>query len=603
MSKSDIITSSPSCVINDFIRDICNSTGCEPSILDSYQVTLAVNKKPDTGSSDVVEYTPSICPTQDCQSEGPNTHVASLSSIHTNIKSFDCVKRNVNSPKCLVTLDVDLDNHCNTQADLLSSSSIQLDAFEQATHMPAQRAECSTTATVNDKAPHRKNFHRSSVTHGHQPNAKFEKTNCSLPTQNTSNQSNSLDSTNILPLVHDLLPLRYLIKPADYPDYDTLQSCERIIDHISTEVIKRVQCMYNAIVFNVPDSTNIKTLKNALLKACEIPDSHCTCKRLRKSSANTSCPIMFEFNSIVDASRFVNNQHLFRKASSFKNVRIIHDRTPIQRRAKQSIPADEINHQKDTTGPTDVNTKHHLNLKRSPPPSDPKMKLDMVTNTKSSISPVVKQPKKHSIAAKDINKNLTRHARTIENPCNIFTSSSKIPNKNVRNKTLMPGIHSVKPDSASPITHTLKSPKRTSMVSNRTDTSQPISFSFPHHFNTTSCSYPTSTIRLRNTKYNYAHIPGAQPHGLNRLNFQHSLLGDPPSKCYFPRNTLPRHQNSLYNFPTNQSPHHFFSFPHPAVMPPINLMSNSLFPYSQMCPLQTPRIPQFPYAYLHAIVN
>ncbi|VDQ14639.1 unnamed protein product [Trichobilharzia regenti] len=234
---------------------------------------------------------------------------------------------------------------------------------------------------------------------------------------------------DILPLVHDLLPLRYLMKPADCPDYDTLQFCERTIDHISTEVIKHVQCMYNAIVFNVPDSANIKTLKNALLKTCEIPDSHCRCKRLRKSSANTSCPIMFEFNNIVDASRFVNNQHLFKRVSNFKNIRIIHDRIPIQRHAKQSVSAGEISHQKDTTSPIDVNKKYHLNPKRNPPPSYPEIKPGTVTNTKSSTSPAVKQPEKHPLAAKGTNENPNRHAKYIENPCIAFTSSSQILRK------------------------------------------------------------------------------------------------------------------------------------------------------------------------------
>ncbi|VDQ11003.1 unnamed protein product [Trichobilharzia regenti] len=181
---------------------------------------------------------------------------------------------------------------------------------------------------------------------------------------------------------------------------------------------------------------------------------------------------MFECHSNKDASRFVNNHQLLRRTSTFKNLRIIHNRTPIQRRAKQSIPAGEISHQKDITGPTDVNTKHHLNLKRSPPPSYFKMRLDTDTNTKFSISPLIKQPKKHLLAAKGANSNLARHAKIIAKPCNNFPSSSKILGKNVRNRTLMPGNHSIKPDSASPIAHALRS-KRTPTVSYITEISQP----------------------------------------------------------------------------------------------------------------------------------
>ncbi|CAH8451090.1 unnamed protein product [Schistosoma margrebowiei] len=141
--------------------------------------------------------------------------------------------------------------------------------------------------------------------------------------------------------IQDLLPYKYLISVPENPDLEIIKNTEKIIDHISTEVLKRLQCMHNVIVYNIPDSTNIKIAKNTLLQECGLSQSWCVTRRLRKGHTKTSCPILFQFGSTTEANHLLNSQSLLRRIPTFKKIRIIHDRTAIQRRICNGTQTDQ----------------------------------------------------------------------------------------------------------------------------------------------------------------------------------------------------------------------------------------------------------------------
>ncbi|VDP39784.1 unnamed protein product [Schistosoma margrebowiei] len=60
--------------------------------------------------------------------------------------------------------------------------------------------------------------------------------------------------------------------------------------------------MPNVIVYNIPDSTNIKIARNTLLQECGLSQSWFVTRRLRKGHTKASCPTLFQFGSTTEAN-------------------------------------------------------------------------------------------------------------------------------------------------------------------------------------------------------------------------------------------------------------------------------------------------------------
>ncbi|CAH8633000.1 unnamed protein product [Schistosoma intercalatum] len=157
----------------------------------------------------------------------------------------------------------------------------------------------------------------------------------------TGRPKSSQTELSLTQTIQDLLPYKYLISVPENPDLEIIKNTEKVIDHISSEVLKRLQCMQNVIVYNIPDSTNIKTAKNTLLQECGLSQSWCVTRRLRKAHTKASCPILFQFGSTTEANHLLNSQSLLRRIPTFKKIRIIHDRTAIQRRICNGTQTDQ----------------------------------------------------------------------------------------------------------------------------------------------------------------------------------------------------------------------------------------------------------------------
>ena len=117
---------------------------------------------------------------------------------------------------------------------------------------------------------------------------------------------------------------------------DNLNKVENLIDCLAIEVMKRISSSHQAIVYNLPDSVPLKTIRKKVLSCCGMINLACECRRLRKKSTQSTCPIIFQFSNPIDASNFIKLQEQLRLKSSYKSVTIAQDRTPCQRRIMRS---------------------------------------------------------------------------------------------------------------------------------------------------------------------------------------------------------------------------------------------------------------------------
>ncbi|CAH8291004.1 unnamed protein product [Schistosoma rodhaini] len=184
----------------------------------------------------------------------------------------------------------------------------------------------------------------------------------------TSDSSKSSQiKSSLTQTIQDLLPYKYLISVPENPGLEIIKNTEKIIDHISAEVLKRLQCMHNVIAYNIPDSTNLKLAKNTLLQKCGLSQSWCVARRLRKTQTKASCPILFQFGSIIEANHLLKSQSLLRRVPTFKKVRITHDKTAIQRRNSNEVQ----NNQPSLHGSCSYNVGHSA-IPKTPYPTPPK---------------------------------------------------------------------------------------------------------------------------------------------------------------------------------------------------------------------------------------
>ena len=71
---------------------------------------------------------------------------------------------------------------------------------------------------------------------------------------------------------------------------DILDSQQRFITSITTEVSQRIYRSNNVILLNIPDSIPLNTVRNTLLTAASLPNTPCQLLRLKKINLNMTAP-------------------------------------------------------------------------------------------------------------------------------------------------------------------------------------------------------------------------------------------------------------------------------------------------------------------------
>ena len=233
------------------------------------------------------------------------------------------------------------------------------------------------------------------------------------------------------PMVKDLAALAYLISAPSKPDLNLAMGAGKLFNTIATEISSRIHRSKNAIVFNVPDKMDVNYIRCNLLNACGLNPLAGECIRLRKKQQKYSCPLLFKFFSDTDANTFIAGQALIQKIAQFRNVRIIRDRTPLERafaantaspsptgtartdhKAQAPVPEDVINPQASSgtaSVPQPANAYAYLDATK-PPKITPKptqvIPVDLDISSTTMVSPTVK-PLKLSPIVQTLKRNIT----------------------------------------------------------------------------------------------------------------------------------------------------------------------------------------------------
>jgi hypothetical protein len=132
-------------------------------------------------------------------------------------------------------------------------------------------------------------------------------------------------------LLADLNALTFLMGNVTDPDPKVASTAGAFINSVAAEVANRIRCAKNAIVLNIPDNLPLALAHEQLFMSCGI-DFRCgDCIRLRKRSPKYPCPILFRFQNEAQAKTFISSQLHLQKYTRFKSVRILRDRTPLER--------------------------------------------------------------------------------------------------------------------------------------------------------------------------------------------------------------------------------------------------------------------------------
>jgi hypothetical protein len=135
-----------------------------------------------------------------------------------------------------------------------------------------------------------------------------------------------------------LLPLVSLVTATSTKDsaltHQALTEAASLVDTLSTEIIQRLHCEFQVIIYNIPYKIPAMKAAQLILKACDLDAKICRCFRMRKNSSNSCCPLLIEFDNSSVVTELMNRQRMISNESSLKNVRISLARTKLQRELK-----------------------------------------------------------------------------------------------------------------------------------------------------------------------------------------------------------------------------------------------------------------------------
>ncbi|GAA48574.1 hypothetical protein CLF_101770 [Clonorchis sinensis] len=125
-------------------------------------------------------------------------------------------------------------------------------------------------------------------------------------------------------------PVR-LLTPDSVCDPSDLAKALVLIDTLASEVSRRMECRKQVLIYNVSDRIPVERTKAVTLTACNMHDTVCTARRLRKFKPSLRCPMLMQFRDENDATRLLTSQALLSSTQTFQTVKVKAVRTRIQR--------------------------------------------------------------------------------------------------------------------------------------------------------------------------------------------------------------------------------------------------------------------------------
>ncbi|CAH8834899.1 unnamed protein product [Trichobilharzia szidati] len=248
--------------------------------------------------------------------------------------------------------------------------------------------------------------------------------------------------------VCELAPLNILTKTINPGELDTesVSKIDTLINFITTEVIKRLDTKLSVIVYNIPDNEGLKKVQSILLRAAKMPNSQTKCHRLKKSQHDHCCPIRLQFETQTEAKKFTNTQRILLQDTSYKQVKVVADKTVIERRAYNHL--NKPNGRTPQATKIDIHTTNTVELIASPLSNPVKIAPEKMKPNERlvsySLTPKVTSPP----STVDLDMSMDSHKMVINPSCKLTTSSlnqnvttqMELGNKTGRNTPLVAKI-------------------------------------------------------------------------------------------------------------------------------------------------------------------
>jgi hypothetical protein len=376
------------------------------------------------------------------------------------------------------------------------------------------------------------------------------------------------------PILRELRGLTYLFQTPKHPDCELAKHAGTLIDSIAYELAQRLRCAKNAVVFNIPDKTALGQVREILLSTCGLDTRIGDCIRLRKRHQKYSCPVLFRFENELQANTFIKSQSCMQEFTQYKSIRVIKDRTPLERScaAEKKLP----------TSPNQSANKSKTSTKSNERLHNPGCNTPEMTKLTMSISPVSLDSKPDNSAKSTFPKAITPRCvvdldQTQETV--VHKIQHNIPKQAVR--------VSVSPQ------HSHKAATRPNVITKRTSPSDLSVSGRPPK----SSNKPTYASKAR--YYGYKNNQNSQ--GFNRISASGVVNKPNPQQIPFHHSTSypqPKLNNAFQMsdsyIPTVPSQGAFFGNGMTNRQPPFQVQGHTIFPTSQQPTYMNDIQPHFP---------
>ncbi|GAA57333.1 hypothetical protein CLF_112543 [Clonorchis sinensis] len=129
-----------------------------------------------------------------------------------------------------------------------------------------------------------------------------------------------------------------LLNPDAAYDPTNLEEASILIDTNASEICQRIECRHQVSIFNEPDRIPLEHTETAILTACDMQDTICTARRLRKSKPSMCCPTIMQFQEEKNAARLLTAQTLLSSTKRLRPPKIKAARTRLQRQLTKKLP-------------------------------------------------------------------------------------------------------------------------------------------------------------------------------------------------------------------------------------------------------------------------
>ncbi|CAH8647265.1 unnamed protein product [Dicrocoelium dendriticum] len=134
------------------------------------------------------------------------------------------------------------------------------------------------------------------------------------------------------PFTDRLTAIAAMMQPKDLMESKHAELAGRFINTICTEVMDRLKCLNEVVIYNVPDRLPLQAIRKILMKVCGLEHNLLSCTRLRKKVMKNQCPLLVKFDNESSALKFLSYQGEYRTRTTFLDLKLVPARTALQRR-------------------------------------------------------------------------------------------------------------------------------------------------------------------------------------------------------------------------------------------------------------------------------